>query len=317
VLVLLALATSSLGACTKRGIPVAGSEAPHLGDRIAGHIVWTTPRGGIAALSLPSGTQSVVRVPAAASVSHFATVHALSGPDAEGRIAYIEDHFFTANERDRRHRLKTIRVDGTRDEVVFERPGAAMWASSAAGSGGIGSHLALAAHGGRVALLRGLTARQLPGRLFHTGTLEIWDVQRRESHAGVGAAVDAPMAWLPDGKRLLYVEFVARRDLPAGVTGTAAVGDVAQGWDAVPAVRMLDVDTGRSSFVCVGTWAVAGFDGATAWIGVWDPSKGSTWLRVDLDRHTVERMTIPGLAAGLVAAVADDLVLYQGWPTAG
>ena len=41
------------------------------------------------------------------------TIHALSGPDIEGRIAYIEDHFFVANQKNRRHVLKTIRLDGT------------------------------------------------------------------------------------------------------------------------------------------------------------------------------------------------------------
>jgi hypothetical protein len=90
------------------------------------------------------------------------TIHALSGPDAEGRIAYIEDHFFVADEKNRRHLLKTIRLDGTHATELFSRPGDAMWAKSP-GHGEIGDDLALSPVGGRVAFLSGLVNTQMPG----------------------------------------------------------------------------------------------------------------------------------------------------------
>lgn len=43
------------------------------------------------------------------------TIHALSGPDAEGRVGYIEDHFFVEDKKDQRHLLKVLRLDGTQD----------------------------------------------------------------------------------------------------------------------------------------------------------------------------------------------------------
>jgi hypothetical protein len=64
----------------------------------------------------------------------------MSGPDTEERIAYIEDHFFVANEKNRRDLLKTIRLDGTNDTELFSRPGDAMWATSG-GRGEIGDDL--------------------------------------------------------------------------------------------------------------------------------------------------------------------------------
>src|SRR5205807_755765 len=142
------------------------------------------------------------------------TIHALSGPDADGRIAYIEDHFFVANETDRRHLLKTIKLDGTQDTELFSRLGNAMWAATPAGHGEIGHHLALAPVHGRVAFLSGLSSVQMPSAYLHVGSVEIWDVDKKAGRKRDIRALDEGLAWFPDGKRLAYVKLVDPKATP-------------------------------------------------------------------------------------------------------
>src|SRR5205823_12272354 len=130
--------------------------------------------GGMIAVQLPTLQEIVIRPTTSSTQLGFPVVHALSGPDEEGRIAYIDDYFFVKNNKDRRHLLKTIRVDGQNDTEIFSRPGSAMWATTAAGRGEIGQHLALAPVGGRVAFLSGTTNVQMPSGLRTVGLLEIW-----------------------------------------------------------------------------------------------------------------------------------------------
>ena len=53
----------------------------------------------------------------------------------KGASRHIEDWFFVTDDRDRKHLLKTIRIDGTQDQEIFERQGSAMWSASLAGDG--------------------------------------------------------------------------------------------------------------------------------------------------------------------------------------
>src|SRR5438552_2167386 len=87
-----------------------------------------------------------------------------SGRFAAGTIAYVEDHFFVWNEKNRRHLLKTIKVDGSEDTTLFSRPGDAMWASTRE-KGEIGRDLALSPTGGQVAFLSDLAQEQMPDAL--------------------------------------------------------------------------------------------------------------------------------------------------------
>src|SRR4051794_26112179 len=91
---------------------VPGPESDKLLPAADGYVVTDNPPGGITAVRLPDLKAFVVRPAGPPDERDVATVHALSGPDAGGRIAYVEDH-------DRRHRLKTVRVDGTGDAEVF------------------------------------------------------------------------------------------------------------------------------------------------------------------------------------------------------
>jgi hypothetical protein len=126
---------------------VPGPETDQLLPTTTGYVLFAfgrdqpdgLPVGDIVALQMPTLKSTIVRPATLENPTDMPTIHALSGPDAEGRIAYIEDHFFVADEKTRRHSLKTIRLDGTKDTGLFTRPGDAMWA----GKGEIGDELAL------------------------------------------------------------------------------------------------------------------------------------------------------------------------------
>jgi hypothetical protein len=310
-------AVMSCSACTSQVPTVDAPESKQLASRIDGYIVWTLPRGGISTLSLPGMSESVVRPAAPEEVDVFATVHSLNGPDSSGRIAYIEDHFFVASEKERKHVLKTVRIDGTNEVQIFERSGSAMWSGSLAGRGEIGLHLALAPSGDKVAFLSGLTAKQMPGLLWNAGSIEIWDVRKKARITTVQPAIDSSMSWLPDGKRLCYVRLVARGELPQPAAGLNRYDDFLKSWDEVPAVYVFDLDSGQSRFLHVGWLPIVASDGKTALVGGWISRSEMAWSRVDMQKGESNPVRWPGDAQGAIAVVEDDLVVYWGWPTEG
>jgi hypothetical protein len=219
--------------------------------------------------------------------------------------------------------LKIIRIDGTGDTALFSRAGSAMWAGTAAGKGEIGKQLALSPTGGRVVFLSGLFDKQMPGALFNLGTLEFWDIAEKRRLDPRIKSVDQPMSWFPDGKKLTYVAFVARKNVPA--TGVS-IEDFGSGsytgkWAELPAIHVLDLPSGETRFLSLGWHPVVSADGKSVFIGGWvqDPANGlrMIWKRVDVATCTASDVTWPGDAGGLLASPADDFVLYWGLPTAG
>ena len=109
---------------------VPGPETGKLLPATTGYVLFDFGRdqpdgiavGDIVAIQLPSLKNTVVRPRPPQNQIDMPNIHSLSGPDAEGRIAYIENHFFVADEKNQRHLLKTIRLDGTKDTALFTRP---------------------------------------------------------------------------------------------------------------------------------------------------------------------------------------------------
>jgi hypothetical protein len=303
---------------------VPGPEAGNLLDRITGYVLHSPGKDrSIVVVSLPELKETVVRPFGEPSDDDDPTIHALSGPDAEGRIAYVEDHFFVKDEANRRHLLKIIQIDGTGDVALFSRPGDAMWATTGAGKGEIGEHLALSPKGGKVALHSGLSNKQMPQALFNQGVIEIWDVSKKERLPLETDAVDAPMSWFPDGNRLAYVRFVKREDIPnSGVTVEEfGRGHYTGSWKELPAIYILDVPTGETRFLSLGWRPTVSADGKTVYVGGWVPDLANgiklVWKGVDVATGTAADVTWPGDAGGLVANPVNDLVLYWGLPTTG
>src|SRR5438445_13179463 len=157
---------------------VPGPESNQLLPRVRGYVLTSRNSRDINCIELPSLKEALIR-PMKPEAGDDPTIHALSGPDAEGRIAYIEDHDPLDNRNNARHLLKTIRLDGTDNSELFSRPGNALWATSAIGKGEIGKALALAPIGGHLAFLTQLKDAQMPGALLSEGLVELRDVEKK------------------------------------------------------------------------------------------------------------------------------------------
>jgi hypothetical protein len=293
-------------------------EAKDVVARVSGYVIWAKSRTDVFALALPSMKEHVVRRTVAPGADFYPTIHAISGPDRRGRIAYIEDQAFAASDKDRKHLLKTIQIDGKDDTEVLSRPGSALWATTRAGHGEIGAHLALAPTGGKVAFLNALVEKQMPKALLHEGNIEIWDVERKVKHEVTAKAIDQPLSWFPDGKRLAYVTLVSRDMLPRETLGLAEFGEYfGEKWDEVPANFVLDIENGKSSLMHIGWTPVVAFDGKSVLVGGWDKRSQFSWRQFLVEGQKSVAVKWPGDAGGAIAMPAKDVVIYRGLPTAG
>lgn len=263
--------------------------------------------GDIVAVHFPSLKNTIVRPATAPNEIDMPTIHSLSGPDAEGRVAYVEDHFFVAEEKNRRHLLKTIRIDGTRDTELFSRPGDAMWAKN----GEIGSDLALSPVGGRVAFLSGLGHVQMPSAYLSVGSVEIWDVEKKNRIKATFKALEG-LAWSPDGKRLAYVKLVDRKAAALADQATQSAPKSFPGWEKVPAVFIRDVDAETETLLHVGWSPVVSSDGLSVLVSDLE----GAWKSVNVATGKAVTAAWPGLWKP-IAIPTRDVALSVCLPTQG
>ena len=252
----------------------------------------------------------------------FPVIHSLSGPDSQRRIAYIEDWFLRTRKQDQKHRLKMIRVDGTQDQEIFVRQGSAMWSATAAGDGRIGSQLALAPSGGRVALVTDLESIQMetPPAYLVVGALEIWSLTQKSGRRIAVQALDQAtpdskqLSWFPDEIHLAYVELMAQDRANGALPMEDGFGGGFRLWPRLPAVHVLNVDTGERRFLHFGWTPVVASSGELIAITDLDGRK----RMVDAQTGRSVRARYPGLIdPGLIAVLPGRLGLYWGQPTAG
>ncbi len=296
---------------------VPGPETDKIVTAATGYALFAF--GDIVAVQLPTLAKTIVRPPTPVNRGDMTTIHALSGPDAEGRIAYIEDHFSVADQETRRHLLKTIRLDGTRDTELFARPGSALLATGSMGEGEIGHDLALSPVGGRVAFLSGLASAlsglasaQMPSGRLYAGTAEIWDVANKARIKTSFEALDEGLAWFPDGKRIAYVKLVAPKLPAASGQLTGSFGKAFQKWDQVPAVFIRDVDAETDSFLQIGMHPVVSVDGQSVLVGDIE----NAWKCVNVATGRAAAATWPGSCTPIAIPIK-GVVLSICLPTNG
>jgi len=294
-------------------ITVPGPESDSLLPTAKGFIVLEQAPGGVVAVQLPTLRKTTLRPQSSDNFADMAIIYALSGPDNLGRIAYIEDHFYANGINKQRHLLKTVRLDGSEDTVIFSHTGSALWAETSIGQGEIGHSISFAPTGGRVAFLSGLKDLQMPSAFLSQGSIEIWNIDQKTGKKTNLRGLDQGLSWFPDGKRLAYVKMVSRLD--ARVNNRAdpiAVSFLDWNWDRIPAVFICDVDSQTETFLHAGWCPIVSIDGSKAIIGDRD---GSSYC-VDIGTGKTSSLTGPG-KNGPIAMLDDRTLLAACYPTAG
>jgi hypothetical protein len=282
-----------------------GPEAKGLVPRMAGHVIRTRHGTEIHALSLPAKKETLLYRAAGKSADLPTTIHGVSGPDSSGRVAYLEDRSL-GNGR-LHHVLKIIQLDGRSDREIC---------SGEAASGELGTHLALSPQGGKVALLQQLSAVPMPERTLYEGQLEIWDVSNGKRLSVDERALDQPLSWFPDGRRLAFTKLVDRDELPSDAKGLDTFGLYqGQEWSHVPVTHTFDLDTGKAEFLHVGWTPIVACDGRSVLVGGWNQWAKFSWNRLDLETHESSPVEWPGNVGGAIAVASDNVVLYTGQPT--
>jgi hypothetical protein len=290
---------------------IDGPEATGLVKELDGQLIYPVPVGGILTTLLPSLESKSVR-PAGKSPA----VSELSGPDGEGRLAVVE------------HRigqdfvLRLVGLHGSRSEEIVRRPDLG-FKSKAIG------RPALSPAGGYVAFVaktESLHMKVEPKTTFREGTLEVWDAAARRKLVADSKAVDRSLAWLPDGKSLLFSALVGPDvfhpliDAYGTATGTGGLIPVVD--RRVPVVHRMDLPHGKNAPLCIGRRSVASHDGKSILVqGI-----GFEWMLLDVSSGRLREAKIPGLydrdrlgvyQGGAIALLDGDLLIYWGLPTTG
>jgi len=100
---------------------VDGPESTRLLNATTGYLLEELPRGGIKAIALPSLETIVIREPIT-DYENYEPVHSLSGPDRDGRIAYVSYNPDVLNKGRPRHFLKVTSIRKENREVVNSHP---------------------------------------------------------------------------------------------------------------------------------------------------------------------------------------------------
>jgi hypothetical protein len=296
--------------CQREKLPtVTGPESTTLVSKVSGTIVTEENSDSgvtrLAILHLPELKKTSLTP---VTVGSGQIITDVSGPDENATIAYVHATLD-------KHFLKTIRVDGADDEIIFERSG---------GFADTGlQDLAMAPKGGRVAFLtnKGIqdgVQLKNPSAYLTIGFLEVWDTRKREalkipSIRAVSTWSTPFLAWFPDGERLAYVDLVSKDQVELPGAELAEFTTAYPGWERVPVVTVLDTRTGTKSAIHSGFAPVVSSDGKQVLVQF-----SNDWMMmVDAVTRRPRAVRLPGAYSFAFAVPAQNLFLYWGLPTQG
>ena len=292
------------------GPTVSGPEAADLLPRLKGAI-FTNADGSLRAIRLPDLAERRIATASPETKTVFPSLDSVSEPDRRGRVVYVENRMGQPST----HALLMADGSGKPPRTFFVRPGDALW------DGVIGEHLALTPGGERVAYIRDAKGTQFPGAYLMQGSLEILDTRTGKPRATGITALDQGLCWFPDGRRLAYVGVVKAQSAPAIPAGADGFGSVFAGWNHLPVVHVLDIQSGQAGKLHVGWSPRVSTDGRQVLVEDMVTETETAYVSrrrlVDVRSGASKVVTVPGIIGSVIALWPDGTVLYWGLPTEG
>ena len=214
--------------------------------------------------------------------------------------------------------LSIVRLDGTANRVISTATGKRYSV--------FGAYPSLAPRGGNIAVMERVRDTADVTQSAAPERLTIWNVHTQQrSHIAVDAE-DTGISWFPDGDSLVYIAAVHKDDiLPTtldDLTGNdPACLEYIDGLDLVPVASVLDIRSGRSHQLHVGTNPVVSSDGRSVLLrcggfivlNVANHATVSAKWSGDSQLH----MVWLGHIQTPLAFLAGQVVIYRGLPTTG
>lgn len=288
------VAGATCSGCSSRTPSVPPSmEVSHLRPSVRGTFFFSEPGFKLTATSLTTGLTRLVLAP-----DRSRRVASVSGPDAEGTVAYL-----TLDKVGSETSLRTARLDGTQDRLLVRRA-----------STGSGWHpIALAPTGRRIACQAECSTVQMhaPKALLEEGVLEVWDTRSRQRSVPGARVLSMGMSWFPDGERLAVVRLVSSTEAPQLDEQPDGFGAEFRAWPTVPVVCIVDLRSGQSEMLHIGWLPVVSEDGACVLVEDFQ----QRLRRVDVKSRTSSVTTLPGKIGSVLSLQRDHLAVYWGLPT--
>ncbi len=296
-----------------------GTESATLRDAVGGFVITAEPLGGLVRHDLAAGATTTIRE----AKPGQPIVHALSGPDRDGRLLVVLSESPAAS-------LALLPMEGGAAQVI------------ARGQDGAGFKFTFAAPAlsptGRHALVvrdpRSLHMEVEPKTTFHEGRVELFDLATGKPLALSMSGLAGSAAWFPDGASFCISALISPAELPKGAIET--YHEKAHGTKSsvvpladrrVPVLFRVEVASGKKELLQIGRRCVVSSDGKSLLVqGI-----GTEWMKRDVASGAIAGIRWPGAfhgadhperrlatyPGGPIAFLDDDLVVYWGLPTAG
>ncbi len=302
------LITTSSGGSPPKFKTTKGIESKGVSDGINGTLVFDKPIGGLISISLLSKKETIIRVPN----ESYGIVNATSGVDDNGRIAIIESHR-------KQHFLKIYDTNGQELSTVFEKPINAPYFK----------YLSLSPVNGYVAHVvnreTSVVGKGNSREILYYGELEIWDTKTKKKLSIKHDALDKGLSWLPDGKHLVFVDLIDRKesielfrknnfpkDLVQDIFRSKKYAGNYKTWPKVPVVSIINVETGDVRRLFRGWRPIVSENGKQILAG-----NANNWTVYNLDGNFVKFTRPPGIMYNGAVAFNQTHILYWGLPTEG
>jgi len=295
-----------ISGCDVRLPTVDGPESNDLLTQLHGYILIDKPKGGILAIELPSTKEIIIRKPWGEKNN---PVDALSGPDNQGRIAFIDSGLGATN-----YSLKVIDLNTQKETEIFTRHGSS-WPHE---TQNYGDSFSLSPTDGVVAFIINYKDdfSLIPNDYVNIGTLEIVKIKNGDVIKTDIKALDKGLSWFPDGKQLAYVALIRKDKLPNHLRTTFDdnFGREMTLWKSIPVTFLVDLTKMSSRPIHIGWNPIVSKDGSSILIQDYE---GRIRLYKISSGESVSVNLPPAKQSHVFSFIGQDMLLYKGLPTKG